>query len=94
LRIFVDFVGDARLATSVKQTELEIAPHTTYRGIIRLLTERYPSLVGAVVETDGETLMPANILNLNGKRTIQTAQMGECPSDGDRITFMSILAGG
>ena len=94
MRIFVEFIGDARLATSVKQTELEVASHTSYRGVIRLLADRYPALIGAVIEADGATLMPANILNLKGKRTIQTAQMDECPGDGDRITFMSILAGG
>ena len=94
MRIFVDFLGDARLATSVKQTELDVPPHTTFRGLVRLLTVRYPALVGKVVETDGETLMPANILNVNGKHTVQTTEMDERPSDGDRVTFMSILAGG
>jgi molybdopterin converting factor small subunit len=94
MRIFVDFLGDARLATSVKQTELRVPPGATYRDVVRILAQRYPALVGQVLEADGETLMPANMLNLNGKYTIQTDQMDESPSDGDRITFMSILAGG
>ena len=94
MRIIVEFLGDARLATSIKQTELDIVPRTTYRDLVRLAGERFPALIGAVIEGDGETLMPANILNLNGKRTIQTTQMDDSPSDGDRITFMSILAGG
>ena len=94
MRIFVDFLGDARLATSVKQTELEVWPHATFLDVVRLLAERYPALIGQVLEADGESLMPANILNLNGKHTIQTSQMDDSPSDGDRITFMSILAGG
>lgn len=94
MRIIVEFLGDARLAASIKQTELDIAPHTTYRGLVRLLAEQFPALVGKVIEGDGETLMPANILNLNGKRTIQETQMEDRLSDGDWITFMSILAGG
>jgi hypothetical protein len=73
---------------------LDIPPDVTYRGLVRLLGARFPALIGAVIEEDGETLMPANILNLNGKRTIQPGQLDELVSDGDRITFMSILAGG
>jgi molybdopterin converting factor small subunit len=94
MRIVVEFLGDARLATSVKQTELETPPHTTFRGLLRMLAGRYPALVGNVIEADGETLMPANILNVNGRHTVQTSEMDDHPRDGDRVTFMSILAGG
>jgi molybdopterin converting factor small subunit len=94
MRIAVEFLGDARLATQTRQTELEIPPGASYRELVRLLVERFPALIGAVIEEDGETLMPANILNLNGKRTVQSEQFDETLSDGDRVTFMSILAGG
>ena len=94
MRIYVDFLGDARLATAVKQAELDVAPSISFRGLVRLLGARYPTLISTVIEADGETLMPANILNVNGRRTIRRTEMDDGPSDGDRITFMSILAGG
>lgn len=94
MRIVVEFIGDARLATNVRQTELEVSPDTTYRDLVRLVGERFPTLVGAVIEPDGETLMPANMLNLNGRRSIGASAMGERMNEGDRVTFMSILAGG
>jgi molybdopterin converting factor small subunit len=94
MRIVVEFLGDARLATQIRQTELEITQGTSFRDLVRLISDRFPALVGAVIEEDGETLMPANILNLNGKRTIQSTQLDDVLSDGDRITFMSVLAGG
>jgi molybdopterin converting factor small subunit len=94
MRIYVEFLGDARLATAVRQTELMVPPDITYTDILHQLSRQYPALIGAVLEDDGETLMPANLLNLNGKHTLQPDEMSSSPVDGDRITFMSILAGG
>jgi molybdopterin converting factor small subunit len=94
MRIYVDFVGDARLASGVKHAELDVPPGTSFRDVVRLVGGRFPTLINQVLETDGQTLMPANILNVNGKRTVRRCDMGDGVSDGDRITFMSILAGG
>jgi hypothetical protein len=35
-----------------------------------------------------------NIFNLNAKQMIKADQMGNAPSDGDRIILMSMSAGG
>ncbi len=94
MRILVEFTGIPRVVTGVKQIPLEFQDGVTYREIVRQLGKLYPQLIGEVLQPDGETFQPSNMLNLNGQRMIQPAQMNESPHDGDRLILMSILAGG
>ena len=94
MQVLIEFMGVARIAGGVKQTTLELEEGTTFRQIVRLLGQQYPKLRGEVIQADGETLQASNMLNLNGRRMIQPAQMDDVPSDGDRLILMSILAGG
>ena len=64
------------------------------RDVLRILADQYPALIGDVLQPDGETLYPSNMLNLNGKRMIQPLQMDHSPQAGDHIILMSVLAGG
>jgi molybdopterin converting factor small subunit len=94
MRIQLELFGLSRIAAGTKELSLELEEGTTFRDIVRLLSVKYPDMIGNVINPDGETLHPPNIFNLNAKRMIQPSQMGECPSDGDRIVLMSISAGG
>ena len=94
MQILVEFTGIPRIVTGVKQVPLELKDGTTFREIVRLLGKQYPKMVGEVLHPDGETLQASNMLNLNGRRMVQPAQMENGPSDGDRLILMSILAGG
>jgi molybdopterin converting factor small subunit len=94
MRIQLELFGLSRIAAGTKELSLELEEGTTFRDIVRLLSVEYPDMIGNVINPDGETLHPPNIFNLNAKRMIQPSQMGECPSDGDRIVLMSISAGG
>ena len=94
MRVFVEFMGVARVVSGVKQVALELEEGTTFRQIVRLMGQQYPKLLGEIIQADGETLQASSMLNLNGRRMIQPAQMDDVPNDGDRLVFMSILAGG
>ncbi len=94
MEISLEFSGIARIVTGQRQATLALDSKTTFRELIRMLAEKYPSLVGEVIKPDGETLYPSNMLNLNGKRMVQLAQMDESPQHGDRVILMSVLAGG
>ena len=94
MRIKVELFGLARLAVGEKEIELDVEEGTTFRDIVRLLSVRYPNMMENVIDSDGETLHPPNIFNLNAKRMIQPTQMDECPTEGDRIILMSVSAGG
>ena len=94
MQVFVEFMGIARVVSGVKKVTLDLEEGTTFRQIVRLLARRYPQLVGEVIQADGETFQASNMLNLNGRRMIQPAQMDDTPCNGDRLILMSILAGG
>ncbi|MDY6877006.1 MAG: MoaD/ThiS family protein [Chloroflexota bacterium] len=94
MRIQVEFLGLSRFAAGAKEITLDLEDGTTFRDIVRMLGTRYPEMVGNVIQPNGETLQTPNIFNLNARRMIQTDQMDDGPSDGDRIILMSISAGG
>ena len=94
MRVHLELFGLSRIAAGTKELTLELEEGTTFRDIVRLLSAKYPVMVGNVINPDLETLHPPNIFNLNAKRMIKPNQMDECPSDGDRVVLMSISAGG
>jgi len=94
MRVQVEFLGLSRLAAGVKEIPLDLEKGATFRHIVRMLGTMYPAMIGNVIQPDGETLQVPNIFNLNARRMIQTSQMDDSPSDGDRIILMSISAGG
>jgi molybdopterin converting factor small subunit len=94
MHVHLELFGLSRITAGTKELSLELEEDTTFRDIVKLLSERYPDMIGNVINPDGETLHPPNIFNLNAKRMIQPDKMGECPSDGDRVILMSVSAGG
>lgn len=94
MNILVEFAGISRVLTGVRDVTLTLAPGTSYREIIRQLGIRFPALVGQVIVPDGTALFPENKLALNGKRILPESEMDASPNEGDRLTLMSILAGG
>jgi molybdopterin converting factor small subunit len=94
IRVTVELLGLARLAAGQKEVSLDLADDATFRDIVRTLARQYPKMIGNVIQPDGETLQRPNILNLNARRMIRPEQMSDHPTEGDRIIFMSISAGG
>lgn len=94
LRIEVELFGLSRLIAGEKEVTLTLDEGATFRDAVKELVSRYPDMVGDVVQADGLTMQPPNILNLDGRRMIQAHQMDESLSNGDRIILMSMSAGG
>ncbi len=94
MRVQVELFGLPRLIAGEKMIMLIFKQDATFRDAVRLLAQRYPDMIGDVIQADGETLQPPNILNLNGRRMIQPHQVDETIKDGDTIVLMSMSAGG
>ena len=94
MEVTVEFAGLARVLTRMPRVRLELDDTTTFQQILRLLGKQHPELVGEVISPTFDALKSSNMLNLNGKHMIQPGDMDRCPSDGDRLILMSILAGG
>ena len=96
----VEMLGLARLVTGQREVSLELDQDATYRDIVRALSERYPALIGNVIQSDRKNLQAPNILNLDAKQMIQSKQMDnrladELDPEADyRIILMSMSAGG
>ena len=82
------------MAAGEKEISLELEEGATFHDIVRVLSSKYPEMIGNVIKPDHKSLQPPNIFNLNAKSMIQPNQMDKCPSDGDRIILMSMSAGG
>ena len=93
MQVHVEFQGVSRVAAGTKETVLELAEGTTYNDIVHQLGQQFPGLIGSVIYSEGDTF-DASFLDQTSKRIIPQNRMNECPRDGDRITLMSILAGG
>lgn len=94
MELTVEFAGLARVLTRIPRFTLQLDEGTSYRQILRMLSDRHPELVGDVIRPDFDSLQASNMLNLNGRHMIQPSQMDQCPNQGDRLILMSILAGG
>jgi len=94
MQIQIEFLGLARLVSGEKEVLLNVEPGTTFRDLVGILADRYPKMIGNVIQRDRATLQEPNIFNLNARRMIQAAQMDESPGQDDRIILMSMSAGG
>jgi hypothetical protein len=94
MEVLIEFQGISRVLTKSKKLPLNVEPDTTYRQIIQRLAVLYPTLVGEVIAKDRQTMLGSNMVSLNGKHMLRPAELENSPSDGDKLTIMSILAGG
>ena len=85
MRVQLEFLGLSRLATGLKTSSLELEEGATFNDLVRVLAASYPDLIGNVIQSDGETLQPPNVFNLNTRQMIQETTMGTSPKDGDLI---------
>ena len=94
MRVHLELLGLPRLIAGVKEISLDVEENATFRDVVRILGNKYPKMIGSIIQPDGETLHPPNIFNFNARRMIQTSQMDDSLNDGDRIILMSMSAGG
>lgn len=94
MNVQIELFGLSRIIAGEKMVTLNFNQEATFRDAVRALAQRYPDMLGDVIQADGETLQPPNILNLNGRRMIQPHQVDESIRDGDKIFLISMSAGG
>jgi hypothetical protein len=94
MEVLIEFQGISRVLTKSKKLPLNVPSNTTYRQIIQRLAALYPNLVGEVIAKDQQTMFGSNMLSLNGKHMVRPSDLGNSPKSGDKLTIMSILAGG
>ena len=94
IQVKVEFSGLSRILAKANDMQLSISPQQTYVDIIRMVAEKYPSLVGNVIDKSKDSLFPSNIFSRDGKTVVQHEEMNNCPRDGEVLILLSLLAGG
>lgn len=92
--ILVEFAGVARYFSGVRSTSLDVEPGTSYREIVQIVATHFPNLVGYVIDHGELDLLPENKIVINGQRILPETEMNLSPNEGDRLAFISVLAGG
>ncbi len=94
LQVLIEFTGVSRMLTGVSELSLNIKPGTAFAEIVSLLGQKYPSLLGQIIDKNGRDFIATNLFSLNGQRIIQEGEMDGTPANGDRLVLISLLAGG
>jgi hypothetical protein len=91
-RCWVEFLGPARLLAGVKQAPLTVPADARLADLIPLLAERFPSLVGHVLDLERRRLNEGYIFNVNGRTFAPTLDVRLTPDD--RVLLLASTAGG
>ena len=94
MRVRVELLGLSRLVAGTREVTVELDDESTYRDLVRALSDTYPALVGNVIQADRRNLQAPNIFNLNARQMVQSRQMDDRLREDDRIILMSMSAGG
>lgn len=94
ISVLVEFTGISRVLTGQTEYSLPLAKDAEMHDVVRAISQKFPSLMGEVIEKDGETLIPTNLFSINGEQILNEEQLHFKPKDGDRLILLSLLAGG
>ena len=94
IQIKVEFSGLSRILAGANDMQLSISNQETYTDVIRYVAEKYPALVGNVIEKNRSALFPSNIFSRDGKTVVRPEQMNDIPRNGETLILLSLLAGG
>lgn len=92
--LHIKFTGAPAAIAGSQEIVLSVEEGTTYRGVIRMLGERYPQLVGILIDRNLDKLLSSNVISVNGEEMIMPGMEDRSPSDGDRLILVSLITGG
>ena len=94
MKITIEFTGITKSITQAGAVEFEVPHGFTYRELVKLLAARYPAMVGIIIDPDGENFLSSNMFVINGNLEFPAMILDQSPSDGERISLMSVITGG
>jgi hypothetical protein len=94
MKINLEFTGAALAVTAVRHLELNLQDGATYQDIVTLLADRYPDLIGFILDPDRKNLLSSVLLFVNHKDWIMPGMMERSPQDGDQLILLAVITGG
>ncbi|MGQ9652695.1 MAG: MoaD/ThiS family protein [Thermodesulfobacteriota bacterium] len=97
MRLQVEFVGlpDLRKAVGGRQIQLELpGTQSTLGEVVAQLAARYGEVVRtSMLDSNGMVDLSIQVIR-NGTEWLSREEMDRCVKDGDRVTFLLMVAGG
>lgn len=90
----VELTGIAKDIAGQKEIQLEIALDETYHDVVSRLADLYPNLVNILIAPDKKNFLSSNLFIINDEMTEPVFMMDQHPTDGDRLTLLSVMTGG
>ncbi len=94
IHLTIEFTGVAKQFAGTSAVALTFPAGITYQDVVRALGERYPELIGLLIDQDGETFLSSNMFIINNEMALPVMVMDEHPQDGDRLVLVSVMTGG
>jgi len=94
IQVKVEFSGVSRVLTGESEFFLSLEEGAPVSQVVRQMGERFPQLVGQIIEKDGKTLIPTNVFSVNGQSILHETDTAYQPKNGDTLILLSLLAGG
>ena len=94
MKITIEFTGITKSITNQSEIEFEVAEGTTYRDLVKLLTSKFPGMVGIIIDHDRENFLSSNMFVINGDLEFPAMILDHVPADGEHIALMSVITGG
>lgn len=92
MQFTVELFGLARRLTKAKEVQVEVKQESTLRDIVVALRQRFPELVGPIIEPDTNELIMPYLFSIGGRQMVQSLDFK--PREGDEILLMFVAAGG
>ena len=93
-QVLIEFTGISRVLTGKSEVAIPISPGTQINDVVHAIAQKFPELVGDVIEQDYRSLVPTNLFSINGEQILNENQIHYEPKNGDRLILLSLLAGG
>lgn len=94
IQISVEFSAVSRVITGVSEFPLSLKKGATIGDVIASIGQKYPQLIGEIIEKDGKALIPTNVFSVNGKQILHETDMAFQPANRDTLILLSLLSGG
>jgi hypothetical protein len=92
MRLIVEFLGQARRLAQTREAVLHTEHGSSFRDVLHQIAIDYPALVGPVIVPQTYDIVPAYMVNIDGRRTVR--DLDALAEDGQRLILMFVEAGG
>lgn len=94
MKITIEFTGITKSITQAGAIEYDLPNGFTYRDLVKMLANKYPAMVGLIIDPNGESFLSSNLFVINGDLQFPAMILDHSPSDGEKISLMSVITGG